>query len=365
MEIESLAEKLRSCVNDTRRPWGNKRHKLEDILVIGFCTIICGGEDFVDMEDFGIERREWLCGFLELPNGIPDSDTFRRVFERVEPRELADVLRDWLDLYRAERDVVSIDGKTIRGSASARHKACHVVSAFVAQNRITLGEIKVAEKSNEITAIPELLDLLDLEGSIVTIDAMGCQTRITEKITEKHADYVIGLKANQPALHDDAALYFDTFADKCARMQTLDKGHGRVEERDYFLAVEPDWLSQKADWSSLNSLGAVRATIEENGLTRTDTRYFITSLTNIDDFAQAVREHWSIENQLHWSLDVIFREDAGRARKDNSPMNLNILRKTALPLLKAADFGRIGLRKKMFRAALSLSSLKYVLTGKK
>ena len=300
-----------------------------------------------------------------LPNGIPDSDTFRRVFERTDPGELAEILRDWLDLYREKRSVVSIDGKTIRGSKSGGHKACHVVSAFVQENRITLGEIKTDEKSNEITAVPELLDMLDLEGAIVTADAMSCQTKIVFKIVEKGADYVIGLKGNQSALWEDVRLYFNDAINGVESSQTLEKGHGRIEKREYFLSNEVDWLWQKENWAKLNSVGAVKSTVQEKGETRSETRYFITSLTRIDEFARATREHWGIENRLHWCLDVIFREDASRAKRGNSPLNLNILRKTALPLLQTADFGRMGIKKKMFRAAMSTSALEFILTGKK
>lgn len=364
MKIEKLAEQLQQ-VRDPRRQWGNKRHRLEDILVIGFCTIVCGGEDFTDMESFGREREEWLRGFLELPNGIPDSDTFRRIFEKVNPKELSGILRDWLEVHRTERGIVSVDGKTIRGSSGDGHKAYHVVSAFVQENEITLGEVKTEEKSNEITAVPELLEILDLKGSIVTTDAMSCQTKIVAKITGKEADYVIGLKSNQPTLLEDVELFFKEFVEECPHTKTLEKGHGRVEKREYFLSADLDWLAQKADWANLNAIGAVKSTVEENGETRMETRYFITSLTDVETFARGVRAHWGIENQLHWRLDVIFREDASRARRDNSPLNLNVMRKTALPLLSAADFGRMGLRKKMFRAAMSIPSLEYILSGKK
>ena len=364
MDIQRLSEAL-SKVTDSRRQWGHLRHKLGDILVVGFLTIVCNGEDFTDMEYFGIERRSWLETFLELPNGIPDSDTFRRAFERVNPQELADCLRDWLDIHIEQRSVVSVDGKTIRGSKSSGHKAYHVVSAFVSENRITLGELKTDEKSNEITAVPELLEMLDLEGAIVTADAMSCQTKIVEKVTEKQADYVIGLKGNQSTLRDDVELYFGKYFEECVCSKTLEKGHGRIEQREYFLQTEIDWLEQKPFWSNLNAIGAVRSTVEEKGETRTETRFFITSLTQVKEFARAVREHWCIENQLHWCLDVIFREDASKARKDNSPLNMNVMRKTALPLLKAANFGRIGIKKKMFRAALSIPSLEYILTGEK
>lgn len=362
MKLQKLKEKLEQ-VSDMRRQWGNIRHKLKDVLVIGFLTIVCGGKDFTDMEEFGKEREEWLKTFLELPNGIADSDTFRRIFERVDPKELGGCLREWLDIFREERSVVSVDGKTIRGSGNGEHKAYHVVSAFVGENSITLGELKTEEKSNEITAVPELLDMLDLEGAIVTADAMSCQRKIVSKITEKGADYVIGLKGNQSSLRDDVELYFSSCLDECSRSETLEKGHGRIEKREYHLQTDIDWLSQKRDWENLNAVGVVCSTVEEKGTIRTERRFFLTSLTGVEEFAHSVRSHWSIENQLHWCLDVIFREDASRARKDNSPLNLNVMRKTALPLLKAADFGRIGIKKKMFRAALSIPSLLFILTG--
>jgi predicted transposase YbfD/YdcC len=312
------------------------------------------GEDFSDMEEFGKERKEWLRAFLELPNGIPDNDTFRRVFERLDPGELLKCLNNWIEEKREPGSIINIDGKTIRGSGNTEHKAYHAVSAWIAENQITLGQLKVEEKTNEITAVPELLDMLDVEGSIITADAMSCQKAITAKITECRADYVIGLKGNQVSLLDDTKLYFEK-----ERTQTLvdplEKGHGRLERREYFLETSIDWLLQKAEWSNLNALGSVGTTVEEKGIVRHETRYFITSLTDINDFAYAVRKHWSIENQLHWCLDVIFREDSARARKENAPLNMNVLRKTALSLTRKADLGRkrLGARKKMFKAALN------------
>jgi predicted transposase YbfD/YdcC len=362
MDIRKLKEEV-SKVSDPRRAYGNLRHKLEDIIIMGLLSTICLGEDFVDMEEFGKEREEWLRGFLELPNGIPDSDTFRRVFERLEPGELLKCLNNWIEEEKREPgSVINVDGKTIRGSRNAEHKAYHVVSAWVAENQITLGQLKVEEKTNEITAVPELLDMLDVEGSIITADAMSCQKAITAKITERHADYVIGLKGNQGNLLEDAKLYFEN-----ERTQTLveppEKGHGRLEKREYFLETAIDWLPQKSEWSNLNALGGVSTTVEEKGIVRHETRYFITSLTDINDFAYAIRKHWSIENQLHWILDVIFREDSARARKNNSPLNMNVLRKTALSLTRRADLGRkrLGVRKKMLKAALSQNKLMKIL----
>lgn len=201
MKIEKLKGRLKSLDDPRRTSCGNIRHKLEDIIIIGLCTVICGGEDFADMEEFGKERKDFLRKFLELPNGIPDSDTFRRVFEMLDPTDLSECLVNWLEVELPERCVIAVDGKTIKGSANKEHKAYHVVSAFVTECQITLGEVTTEEKSNEITAVPELLNLLDLDNTIVTADAMSCQKSITEKIILKNADYVIGLKGNQRSLH--------------------------------------------------------------------------------------------------------------------------------------------------------------------
>jgi predicted transposase YbfD/YdcC len=365
MTIQKLKEEIKA-VNDPRRKYGNLRHKLEDIIVIGLLSTISLGEDFADMEEFGTEREDWLLGFLELPNGIPDSDTFRRVFERLKPNELSKCLFNWLDDKRAPGSVINIDGKMIRGSGNAEHKAYHVVSAWVAENQITLGQLQVDEKTNEITAIPELLDMLDVEESIITADAMGCQKDIVSKIINSKADYVIGLKGNQGNLFEDVRFYFEN---ECVPklLEGPEKGHGRIESREYFMETDIEWLRQKREWCGLKAIGGVHSIVEEKGQVRQETRYFITSLTEIANFAYAVRKHWSIENQLHWSLDVIFREDASRARKDNSPLNMNVLRKTALSLARKTDLGRkrLGARKKMLKAALNHNVLSKILFAQK
>ncbi len=353
MKIEVIKEKIDKLTEPRRVRYGNIRHKLSDMVLIGLCTVICGGEDYNDMEAFGLEREEWLRTFTELPNGIPDSDTFRRLFERLNPTELSECLNSCLEVEREKRSVVAIDGKTICGSGNAKHKAYHVVSAFVAENQITLGEIVVDEKSNEITAVPALLELVDVEGSIVTADAMSCQREITEKITEKKADYVLSLKENQPMLYQDAELYFRETSPELPMCETLEKDHGRFERRTYYLLTERAWDYEWEKWANLQGIGMVKSHVWENSALREDTRYFITSLTDVNEFAYAVRKHWSIENQLHWCLDVIFREDDARARKDKSPLNMNILRKTALSLVNQAKYGRVSKKKMMFKAALN------------
>lgn len=357
--MQKLIEKIEK-LSDPRRQWGNKRHKLVDLVFIGLVSVICGGTDFEHMEDTGYGKKEWLKQYLELPNGIPDSDTFRRVFERLDPQELAEILSEVSSVCGK---TVAIDGKTICGSGNGKHKAYHVVSAWVAENRVTLGQLATEEKSNEITAIPELLDMLDVQGSTVTIDAMGCHKSITAKIAEKGADYVLAVKKNQPTLHDDIKLFFEK-EESTLNTKTLEKDHGRIEKREYFLETDISWLSGRSDWANLRAIGMVRSSVTsiKTGEFAQETRYFITSLTDINEFADSVRRHWSIESQLHWHLDVSFREDASRARKDNSPLNLNILRKQALTLLNAANLGkRVSVKRKMYKAAMDNSALASIL----
>ncbi len=251
MKIEKLKERLKD-VTDPRRSYGNIRHKLEDIIIIGLCTVICGGEDYADMEEFGKEREEFLRKFLELPSGIPDSDTFRRVFERINPDELSACLVDWLDAELPERCIIAVDGKTIKGSQNADHKAYHVVSAFVAESQITLGEVTVDEKSNEITAVPELLDLFWLDDTIITADSMSCQKKIVEKIVSENADYVIALKSNQRSLYNFAK---QCFSSKFPCFETREHKHGRDEIRTYYLNTEIDEFPQIWQWSGLKAIG--------------------------------------------------------------------------------------------------------------
>ncbi len=356
--MKELKTQIGRMKDPRRTDRGNIRHRLEDIIIIGLCTRIGGGEDFPAMEEFGKEREKWLKTFLELPNGIPDSDTFRRVFERINPEALSECLYDWLGCHRAEGSVIAIDGKTICGSKTESHKAYHVVSAFVTENQLVLSELVTNEKSNEITAVPELLDSINIENSIITADAMSCQKEIIKKIVEGGEDYVIGLKGNQPTLLEDISLYFDHFSGELPYFITRTKDHGRIERREYRLLTDLSWLPQREDWMGLLAVGMATATVIKEGKTSVDTRYFLSSVTDIERFAYAVRKHWAIENQLHWCLDVIFDEDSSKARKDMSSLNLNILRKTALALCKNADFGRrVSIQKKRFIAALNPQKL--------
>ena len=249
MNIEKLKEEV-SKIKDPRRQYGNLRHKLEDIVIIGLLSTTSMGEDFEDMEIFGLNREKWLKTFLELPNGIPDSDTFRRLFERLNPKELSKYLNVCLENLRKngkKYSIINIDGKNINGSGNGEHNPDNVVSAWDSENQITLGEIKTEAKSNEITAVPVLLDILDIKGSIITADAMNCQKTIVDKIVKKEADYVIRLKGNQGTLYSDVELYFKDFKDKKKCIATFDKDHGRIEKREYFYERDIDWLSQKRE----------------------------------------------------------------------------------------------------------------------
>lgn len=371
MVIKELKEKLQR-IDDPRRKWGNKRHKLEDILIIGLCTIICCGEDFIDMEEFGNDRQEWLATFLELPNGIPDSDTFRRVFEKVDPNALAKSLNEWLATEQSPGGrSVNIDGKTIRGSKSKKQAAHHVVSAWVEEAGITLGELATDEKSNEITAIPELLELIDVDGDIVTIDAMGCQKDIAAKIREKKADYVLAVKDNQETLHEDISEYFDWIEKAAPKSESTgswksrpEKGHGRIETRE-ILTATADWLEQKDDWADIQTIIRYRCTREIDNVKTVSVHHYISSFdTTAENFGEIIRGHWSVENKLHWMLDVVFREDSSKAKKEKSPLNLNVLRKIALPILNKVKIGRLSVRKKMMKSARDTNFLAHVLFQK-
>jgi len=309
------------------------------------------------MEEFGIEREKWLKEELglELVNGIPSGDTFRRLFERLNPKEFRSCLEESIGYVRSPRDIVNIDGKAKRGSG------IHVISAFVGENQITLGEIKSESKRGEIKEIPKLLDMIKVKNAIVTIDSIGCQHDIVAKLSSVKvgADYCIGLKKNQKNLHNAVEEYFmyNPISDRSTKKNVYEAGHGRVEQREYWLETDINWLAQKDEWAGLKSVGMVKSIVTRKvkGEEKTsfEVRYFIASLTDVEEFAHSVREHWAIENKLHWSLDVIFREDSDIAKKDNAPLNLNVLDKFALYLVTQADLGKIGRKRKRYKAALN------------
>ena len=326
-------------IEDPRRQWGNLRHKLSDILVVAFCAIICGAQTYDDLALFGRARKTWLCMYLPLPNSIPSADTFERIFELLEPKMVAKRLRKVLMSDEIVGKIIAFDGKTMRGSKCAGHRGYHVLSAFLVDDQTVLGEDIVDEKTDEITAIPLLLDEINVKGATVTIDALGTQTDLAEKIVEKGADYVLALKRNHSDLHDDVRFYFENETD-IKRQVTRQTKHGREETREYFLETKIDWLDGRENWAGLAAIGAVRATVTKNEKTCVETRCFLTTLTDIEQFSRAVRGHWGIENHLHWHLDVTFAEDASHFRNQNAAAIWNILRKTALEYLKQASPGK-------------------------
>ena len=323
-------------LTDPRQPWKTE-YNLHEIVIMTICAVISDFDHWEDIVDFCRVKESWFRERLglKLENGIASHDTFQRVFQLINPREMERCFISWVKSIeiKTKGEIISIDGKTLCGSKDGEISAIHMVSAWANANQLVLGQIRTEAKSNEITAIPTLLDLLELKGCIVTIDAMGCQKEIAKSIIEKEADYVFGLKGNQTSLNEDVRLYFET--EKVDNTKTtLDKGHGRIERRIYTLETDIDWLFQKPDWCGLQAIGMVTSTVEEKDKKTEETRYFITSLTDIDTFAKAVRGHWGIENSMHYCLDVTFNEDANRTRKDNSAENFAVVRHIALNVLK-------------------------------
>jgi predicted transposase YbfD/YdcC len=352
----------------------NARHRLLDIVVIAICAVICGAEGWEDIEEYGSVHLSWLEDLLDLPHGIPAHDTFRRVLSRLDPEELTRCFLAWTQALHEATDgeIIAIDGKTLRRSfdRAASHSAIHMVSAWAQTNRLVLGQLKVDDKSNEITAIPQLLRLLHLEGCIVTIDAMGCQKEIAQTITTQGADYVFALKANHGTLYDDVTLFLADARAQGAQnpilhtYETVDADHGRVETRTYWITSDLDWLGAKPAWSNLHSIGLVEARRELPDKTETETRFYLTSLpADAPLFAKAVRGHWHIENRLHWVLDMVFREDACRIRAAQGPQNFAVLRHIALNLLQREPHHKRGIKARQKRAGWDRQYFLQVLRG--
>lgn len=350
----------------------NLRHDLSDILVIAVCAVICGAEGWEDIEEYGNAQAEWFAEILDLPHGIPGHDTFRRVLSRLDPDELTQCFVSWTtalsDLSGGE--IVAIDGKTLRHSfdRAASKAAIHMVSAWATRNRLVLGQVKVDDKSNEITAIPKLVQMLDLTGATVTIDAMGCQKEIAKVITEQGADDVLALKKNHSTLYEDVKLFLDDaqangFADiDHDDRETVDGDHGRIETRRYWITADIDWLGAKASWTNLQSLGLVESRREMSEKVEIERRYYLVSLpADGVRFSDAVRQHWGVENGLHWVLDVSFDEDACRIRKDKGAQTFSVLRHIALNLLKRESQHKRGIKARRKRAGWDRDYLLQVL----
>ncbi len=353
-----------------------KRHHLLDLLTIALCAILCGADEWVAMEEFGNAKREWFDTFLTLPNGIPSHDTFGRVFAALNPDQFQRCFLAWVQqtVVRTEGEVIACDGKTVRRShdRGAGKAAIHMVSAWADANHLVLGQVAVEEKSNEITALPALLNLLLLKGCIVTIDAIGCQTAIARTIIDREGDYVLALKENQDATyHEVVHLFADAHATDFAdydhdAARTVDGGHGRVEIRRYWTISDPVTMAHvdpEGQWAGLRALGMVEAERREKGKVTREARYYLTSLGDAATFGRAVRAHWGIENRLHWVLDIAFREDENRARQGASAANLVVLRHIALNLLKQEHTAKVGIKNKRLKAGWDERYLLKVIAG--
>lgn len=341
----------------------SKRHKLIDIILLAICGVICGADSWVDIEMYGKAKKEWLGTFLELPNGIPSHDTFGRVFAAIDPDEFEKSFRDWVQTIHelTQGQVIALDGKQLRGSQESEtgRKAIYMVSAWASENQLVLGQQKVADKSNEITAIPKLLKILEINGCIITIDAIGTQTKIAEMILERGGDYLLAVKENQGRLFEDMQYIFEVdkqYDFKDAPYQyakTVNKNHGRIEIRQCWAISDPEYLSsirEKDRWPGLKSLIRIESERKIGEATESQVSYFITSLENdAKKILHAKRSHWGVENSLHWVLDIAFGEDHSRVRKDNSPQNFAIIRHMALNLLKLEQSLKVGIKAKRLR----------------
>lgn len=352
----------------------NISHRLFDMFVIALCAVISGAEGWEDIEDYGHAQAEWFAQFLALPHGIPSHDTFSRVFCRLNPDQLTHCFIQWSEALRdhSAGELVSVDGKTLRHSfdRAAAKAAIHMISAWAGANRLVLGQVKVDDKSNEITAIPQLLALLDLKETTVTIDAMGCQKEIAQHIIDQEADYVLALKDNHPTLYDNTRLLLGDI--KAGRLdgspsdfvETVDADHGRIETRRYWITSDVECLGAKTSWPGLQSVGMAESRFEVGDPVSVETRYFLTSLPcEAQGFAQAVRGHWGIENSLHWVLDVSFGEDACRIRKGDGPQNLAVLRHMAMNLMGRETHAKRGIKARRKRAGWDRRYLTQILMG--
>ena len=348
-----------------------KAHELIDLLVIAICTLLCGGESFNDMEDFGNAKSDWFKTFLNLKNGIPSHDTFNRVLAALCPKAFGECFVNWTQSLRSAipQEIVALDGKALRCALNSDQSIKYIVSAWAEDNGLVLGQWKVADKSNEITAVPELLRVLELAGCIVTVDAMGCQKNIAKEIKEADADYVMALKGNQETVHDEVKTFLDAAvaegsapravgvklsvgAATLVTMTPVEKDHGRLETRTYYQSAELGWFADRTKWERLKSVGMVESTREVNGKKTVERRYYLSSLPlDVTVFARAVRGHWGVENKVHWVLDVWFREDQSRARAGYAAENLATLRRLALNLLKREPTKKRGIKGKQLNAS--------------
>jgi predicted transposase YbfD/YdcC/predicted DNA-binding protein (UPF0251 family) len=349
-------------------------YPLINIVTIAICAVICGADDFVSIAEYGRKKRKWLAQFLDLRSGIPSHDRFNAVLGAIQPAEFEACLLSWITALHeiTAGQIVAIDGKTLRRSfdAASSKSAIHMVSAWATANHISLGQVVVDEKSNEITAIPQLLNMLELSGCLVTIDAMGCQTEIAQAILKAGANYVLAVKKNQPTLYEglDWHFYYRTRINDrripLSHHVTQEKGHGRQEKRSYFVCPVPRDLPDRERWPQLTAIGMTINESLREGKACEEVRYYILSKQlTARQFARAVRDHWSIENRLHWQLDVTFQEDQSRLRCGHADANFSILRRTALSLLKNNHTLKVGVKNKRLAAGWDDEYLAQVLFG--
>lgn len=350
-------------------------HQLLDIIAITICAVICGAESWVEIEEYGYSKQEWLKQFLALPNGIPSRDTIRRLFAQLDPKQLQNCFLRWIKTVAqlTQGEVIAIDGKTLRHSYDKGQNkgAIHMVSAWASQNSLVIGQVKVDEKSNEITAIPQLLKILEIQGCIITIDAMGTQKEIAQKIIQRGGDYILSLKGNQGNIHQDVKQLFNWVHktnfeniphEVCS---TINKGHGRIEIRRHWLLSSVEHLIDAHLWSGLKRVGLIESERRIEGKPPTiERRYYLLSLDGgVERFARAVRSHWCIENQLHWCLDVAFNEDDCRIRSGYAPENMSLIRHIALNLLGQETSVRAGKKAKRKKAGWDNAYLVKVLAA--
>lgn len=349
-------------------------YPLINVVTITLCAVICGADDFVSIAAWGRIKRGWLAKLLDLSSGIPSHDRFNAILAAIKPAEFEKCLLSWITALHeiTEGQLVAIDGKTLRRSfdTASSKTAIHMVSAWATANHISLGQVVVDEKSNEITAIPKLLEIIELSGALVTIDAMGCQTEIAEKVLAAGADYCLAVKGNQPTLHQGIVKFFDEHLEddfaqvSVRRHETKEKGHGREETRHYFICPVPKDLPDRARWPGLKAIGIVISSTQRDGKDCGDVRYYILSQYLAGKrFAAAVRGHWAIENRLHWQLDVTFQEDQCRLRQGHADANFSILRRAALALLKNESTAKVGIKNKRLIAGWNETYLEQVLLG--
>ena len=333
-----------------------KKHQLQDIFFISICAMICGADNWVAVEEFGLAKEQWFTELLGLAQGIPSHDTFGGVYAAIDSDHFSDCFSRWVaDLANITAgEVIAIDGKCLRRSVDKASKkaAIHMVSAGAQQNNLVLGQVKVDDKSNEITALPKLLARLDIAGAVITIDAMGCPKKIAEQIIRQGADYVFSLKGNQGNLHDDVKTFFTSSLSPAVASVSYEGDHGRIETRAIRATANIAWLQERHDWNSLQSIIAVTAKREIGDKVTEETRYFISSLDANDPkrLERVVRAHWAIENNLHWVLDIAFDEDSDRTHKGHSAANLAVIRHIALNLIKAEKTAKVGVKIKRLKA---------------